>query len=242
MKVLSKMQSKEKVKSLHLGLTSNYPFSQTSSFKRSEKQTSPSSIGQSPIMPREFLHVIWSAKKLIPAIKVVGLQPYQPLPLRGPWFFSRVRRGASFRRPQAEHTSGVWPKPETAHLAPRVLQPERRLKSEFVFFQSLWRLFLPTYFVNCRRTVLKLNFKGPYSSSEREIKFRRCLFTSSIKREIRHFHIVVVQKRERNIQKKCDARAKLLFCFSNLLFLWRSRCRPRRWILDPVYMEWGTPV
>ena len=28
----------------------------------------------------------------------------------------------------------------------------------------------------------------------------------------RHFHVVVVQKRERNVQKKCDARAKLLFC------------------------------
>ena len=74
-------------------------------------------------------------------------------------------------------------------------------KREFAFFQSLWRLFLPTYFVNCRRTLLKLNFKGLYPSSEREIKFRRCLFTSSIKREIRHFYVVVVQKRERNVQK-----------------------------------------
>ena len=78
---------------------------------------------------------------------------------------------------------------------------ERRLKSEFAFFQSLYWLFLPTYFVNCRRTLLKLNFKGPYSSSEREIKFRRCLFTSSMKREIRHFRVAVVQKRERNTQK-----------------------------------------
>ena len=78
---------------------------------------------------------------------------------------------------------------------------KRRLKSEFAFFQSLVRLFLPTYFVNCRRTLLKLNFKRPNSSSEREIKFRRCLFTSSIKLEIRHFHVVVVQKRKRNVQK-----------------------------------------
>ena len=43
--------------------------------------------------------------------------------------------------------------------------------------------------------------KGPDSSSEREIKFRRCLFTSSVKREIRHFKVVVVQKRKRNVQK-----------------------------------------
>ena len=55
-------------------------------------------------------------------------------------------------------------------------------------------------------SLLKLNFKGPYPSSEREIKFRHCLFTSSIKHEIRHFHVVVVQKWERNVQKKCDAR------------------------------------
>ena len=75
------------------------------------------------------------------------------------------------------------------------------LKSEFAFFQSPLRLFLPTYFDKCRRTLQKLNSKGPYPSSEREIKFRRCLFTFSIKREIRHFHVVVVQKRQRNVQK-----------------------------------------
>ena len=43
-------------------------------------------------------------------------------------------------------------------------------------------------------------FKGPNSSSEREIN-RRCLSTSSITREIRHFYVVVVQNRERNVQK-----------------------------------------
>ena len=64
---------------------------------------------------------------------------------------------------------------------------------------------------------MKLNFKGPYPSSERETKFRRCLFTSSIKRQIRHFHVIVVQKQERNVQKKRDARAKLLFYLLNKL-------------------------
>ena len=43
-------------------------------------------------------------------------------------------------------------------------------------------------------------FKGPNSSSEREIN-RRCLSTSSITREIRHFYVAVVQNRERNVQK-----------------------------------------
>ena len=68
---------------------------------------------------------------------------------------------------------------------------------------SLYRDYsYPITFFKCRRTLPKLNFKGPYPSSEREIKFRRCLFTSSIKHETRHFHVVVVQKQERNVQKK----------------------------------------
>ena len=63
-----------------------------------------------------------------------------------------------------------------------------------------------------------MNSLGPYPSTEREIKFRRRLFTSSIKSEIRHFHVVVVQKRAKKCTKKRDAREKLLFCLQNLLF------------------------
>ena len=79
--------------------------------------------------------------------------------------------------------------------------------------------------------LLKRNFKGPNSSSEREIKFRRWLFTSSIKREIRHFHVVVVQKRERNVQKSVMHLRSCCFANQTNCFFWRSRCRPRRWIL-----------
>ena len=60
------------------------------------------------------------------------------------------------------------------------------------------------------------------------------MFTSSLKREIRHFHVVVVQKRETNVQKKCDARAKLLFCLLNFSFFLPSRYRPRRLILKSL--------
>ena len=42
---------------------------------------------------------------------------------------------------------------------------------------------------------------GLHSSLERERKFRRSLFASSKKREIRHFHVVVTQWRQRNVQK-----------------------------------------
>ena len=42
---------------------------------------------------------------------------------------------------------------------------------------------------------------GPHPSSGREKKFRRGLFTFSTQREIWHFHVVVAQKRQRNVQK-----------------------------------------
>ena len=50
-------------------------------------------------------------------------------------------------------------------------------------------------------------------SLDSERKIRRRLFTSSIKSEIRHFHVVAVQGRQRNVPKKC---AKL-FAHLNLL-------------------------
>ena len=98
-------------------------------------------------------------------------------------------------------------------------QRERRLKSESALFQSLSKLFLLTSSVKCRRTLLKLNFKASYPSSEKQITSRRCLFTFSTKREFRNFHVVVVQKRQGNVLKRYDARAKLLFCRLKLLFL-----------------------
>ena len=54
-----------------------------------------------------------------------------------------------------------------------------------------------------------LEFLKPYPSSERERKFRSGSFTSSTEREIRRFHVVVDGK---EMYKKHDARAKLLFC------------------------------
>ena len=58
------------------------------------------------------------------------------------------------------------------------------------------------------------NPKGPFLSLEKEKETFCVLFTYSVKRarEIRRFHVPVVQGRLRNVQKKRDARAKLLFC------------------------------
>ena len=115
-------------------------------------------------------------------------------------------------------------------------QRELRLKSELAFFQSLQRLFLPIYFVKCRRTLQKLHFKSLYPSSwEREIKFRRCLFTSSDRPPYntrkKAFSRRSGAKRGKKCTKTCDARTKLLFCLLNLLFFLLSCCHPRNWIL-----------
>ena len=102
--------------------------------------------------------------------------------------------------------------------------------SEIVICRMNSRFFkLFCVYFKCRRISLKLISWGPHSSLERERKIRRRLFTSSIKREIGHFQVVVVQVPERNIQKlKREARTKLLFCLINLLLFWRSRSRSRR--------------
>ena len=61
---------------------------------------------------------------------------------------------------------------------------------------------------------LELNSKGLYQSSGKEKQDCCFVLPSSTKREIRRFHIVVVQRRqtEKYHAKKRDARAKLLFC------------------------------
>ena len=55
--------------------------------------------------------------------------------------------------------------------------------------------------------------KRLYQSSGKEKESCCLLFTSSLKREIRHFHVVVVQRRQRNVQKSV-IHMKLLFCQS----------------------------
>ena len=61
---------------------------------------------------------------------------------------------------------------------------------------------------------LELNSKGLYQSSGKGKQHCCFVLPSSTKREIRLFHIVVVQRRqtEKYHTKKRDARVKLLFC------------------------------
>ena len=112
---------------------------------------------------------------------------------------------------------------------PRRRPPRKRpLKSELAFFQSLSWLFQLTYFAKCKRTLLELNSQPPYPSSESERKFGHRSFTSSTKREIRYFHVVVLQWRQRNVQHRVMQVKSCCFAFSTHCLFGRSRCRRRR--------------
>ena len=89
-------------------------------------------------------------------------------------------------------------------------------------FLNLSRLFQTAENIKYRRISLELISWGPHSSFEIERKIRYRLFTSSIKREIRDFHAVVVQWRQRNVQKnvlhvQSCCFANQAYCFFDVL-------------------------
>jgi len=73
----------------------------------------------------------------------------------------------------------------------RVPAPRTNFHCDFSKSLTLSNLGEPTK-VESLRTIPKFRNKG---------KFRRCLCTSAVHREIGHFHVVVVQCRQRNEQK-----------------------------------------
>ena len=73
-----------------------------------------------------------------------------------------------------------------------------------------------------------MNSKGLFQSSGKEKENCCFVFPSSTKREIRHFHVVVVQRRQRNVQKKVMHVQSCCFANLNLSLFCRSRCRQRR--------------
>ena len=91
------------------------------------------------------------------------------------------------------------------------------------FFTLLFQL---ACFVKCKQTLLELNSWELYPSSEKERKLCRALFKSSIKREITHFHVVVVQWRQRNVQQSVLPLQSCCFAHLTHCFFWRSRCYP----------------
>ena len=63
-----------------------------------------------------------------------------------------------------------------------------------------------------------------------------------MKREIRHFHVVVMQWRQRNVEKIVVHVQSCCFANFNLQLFWRSRCRPWRRILRSLLLLYVTPA
>ena len=80
---------------------------------------------------------------------------------------------------------------------------------------------------------LELNYKRLYQSSGKG-KESRILFTSSTKCEIRHLYVVVVHRRQRNVQKSVMHVQNCYFANLCLLGFSRSRCRRRRRCLSSL--------
>ena len=92
-------------------------------------------------------------------------------------------------------------------------------------FQTWSSLFQFAENIQYRQISLELISSGPHSSLERERPFRGRLFVYSIKREIRHFYVVVVQQWQRNVQKSMMHVQTCCFFLINLLLFWHSRCQ-----------------
>ena len=103
--------------------------------------------------------------------------------------------------------------------------------------QTLSCLFQLVQFVKCWQIFLELNFKRLYQSSrsQRKRKSLSLVFTSSTEREIRHFHVVAVQQRQRNVQKRVMRVQSCCFANLNLLLFSRSCCRRRRRCLSSLF-------
>ena len=71
--------------------------------------------------------------------------------------------------------------------------------------------------------------RAPRPSSESDGRIYSLAVPFSSKLKIWSFHVVVVQGRQRNVHKKRDARAEVLFCSLNLVLFFGSSVR------KPVY-------
>ena len=112
---------------------------------------------------------------------------------------------------------------------------KRHSKWEFELLQTLSRLFHLVQFVKCWQFFLELNSKRLYGSSRKEKENRCLVFTSYRKREIRHFYVVVVQWRKKEIRRNVHKRVMhVQSCFFFLpiytqcffaVLSWRRRLR-----------------
>ena len=110
----------------------------------------------------------------------------------------------------------------------RELEQQRRQQERHVkkgIRETLSRLF---HLIQFLKYWQELNSKRLCRSSWKEKESRCLVFASFIERETRKFH-VVVQWRQRNVQKSVMHVQSCCFANLNLLLFWRSRCRRRHW-------------
>ena len=99
---------------------------------------------------------------------------------------------------------------------------------EIAFFQTLSAFFHFAENIKCRWISLELISWESHPSLERERKNRPRLFMSSIKletREIRLFHVIIMQWWLRNVQKSVLHVQSCCFALIKLIVFFRSRCR-----------------
>ena len=90
-----------------------------------------------------------------------------------------------------------------------------------------------------QKRCLKLHrtYSISFNSSNVGKLFRCCILKDCIevlgnkKKVVRHFHVVVMQRRQRNVQKSVMHVQSYCFIFLNFLLFCRSRCRPRSSLL-----------
>ena len=87
---------------------------------------------------------------------------------------------------------------------------------------AVTHLFHLVQFVKYWQFILKLNSKRLYQSSGKGKETRCLVFTPSTKRETRHFHVVVGQRRQRNVQISVMHVQSCCFANINLLLFCRS--------------------
>ena len=119
------------------------------------------------------------------------------------------------------------------HVAMVAQQTDRRhLKSEFALFKTSSILLSFNQFIKCWLHFLGLNPRGLYLSLEKEKK----LFCVHLLYKASAWNWEVSRSSRATTAKECtikgDARAKLLFCYLNLLLFGSSRCRHRRLCLN----------
>ena len=98
---------------------------------------------------------------------------------------------------------------------------KRLLKSELTLFQNLLPLSHVVLFDKC----WGVEFWRTVSECKKDFKQSLSLFMPCRKREIWQFHVLVVQRRQRNEQKKREHVQRRWFANPDLLLFCRTRCR-----------------